>query len=460
MTVRVLIVDDEAEMGKLCEDIARDLGHAPTSVTAAALALPLLEEQPFDLVITDVRMPGVDGIALIERIKAFDPRIPVIAMTAFGSIETAVRAVRAGAVDYLPKPFQPKEMAMRIERALERRVMSLELTRLRTEVAARFSLAGLVGRSRALDDVVAVVKRVADGPATVLITGPSGSGKEVVARALHGESRRRTRRFVAVNCASIPETLLEAELFGAKKGAYTDARADRLGIFREADGGTLFLDEVGELALPLQAKLLRVLQEREVRPLGGTGSEPIDVRVIAATNRDLRAAVAERTFREDLFYRLAVIELAVPPLRDRTEDVLPLAEHFLSIAAARAGKPIAGFSGAAVKRLLAHDWPGNVRELENAVERAVALCDGDRISPDDLPESTNTARSPDFLETAAERLMTIEQLDRAYAQLVLQRVGGNKQRAASLLGVDRRTLQRWFGETAAASAEARTERER
>jgi DNA-binding NtrC family response regulator len=443
---RVLVVDDELEMGELVADIARDHGLVPTVLTAPALALPLLEEQGFDLVVTDVRMPGMDGIELIERVRAFDPRVAIIAMTAFGSIDTAVRAVRAGAVDYLPKPFQPADMALRMEQALERRAMSLELVRLRSEVTGRFSVAGILGKSQAIQDVIALVRRVADSPATVLITGPSGSGKEVVARALHGESRRRARKFVAVNCAAIPDALLEAELFGVRKGAFTDARSDRLGMFQEADGGTLFLDEIGDLAPQVQAKLLRALQEREVRPVGAAASEPVDVRVVAATNRDLRAAVADRSFREDLYYRLAVIDVAIPPLKDRPEDILPLAEHFLARAAARAEKYVIGLSGAAVKRVLSHDWPGNVRELENAIERAVALSEGDHVTPDDLPESVKARKAPDFLEAAAERFMTIDELSRAYAQFVLRRVGGKKLRAASLLGVDRRTLQRWFGE--------------
>jgi DNA-binding NtrC family response regulator len=443
---KILVVDDEPEMGKLVADIARAQGHSVRSITAPALAMSIIEQEVIDLVVTDVRMPEIDGIDLVARMTRYDPKIAIIAITGFGSIDTAVRAVRAGAFDYLPKPFQPAEMALRIENALARRAVSVELSQLRSEVTDRFSIAGIVGKSRALADVAALVRRVADGPATVLISGPSGSGKELVARALHGESRRRSRKFVAVNCAAIPESLLEAELFGVKKGAFTDARADRLGMFQEADGGTLFLDEIGELALPLQAKLLRVLQEREVQPVGSPTPEPVDVRVVAATNRDLRASTAARTFREDLFYRLAVIEVAVPSLRDRSDDILPLADHFLRRAAARAGKPIAAFSGAAVKRLVGYDWPGNVRELENAVERAVALCEGERIAPDDLPEATKTARSTDFLDMAVERMMTIGELERAYAERVLKKVGGNKIRASSLLGVDRRTLQRWFGE--------------
>ncbi len=356
--VNVLVVDDDVEMANLVADIARDQGYRATSVQAPALVVPMVEQEAFDLIVTDVRMPEIDGVELIERIKAFDPRIAIIAMTAFGSLDTAVRAVRAGAFDYLPKPFEPRELVLRMERALATRAMTLELSQLRSEVAGRGSVAGIVAHSPAMRAAVALVKRVADSPMTVLVTGPSGCGKEVIARALHSESRRRSRKFVAVNCAAIPESLLEAELFGVKRGAFTGARSDRMGMFQEADGGTLFLDEIGELALPLQAKLLRVVQEREVRPVGANASERVDVRIVAATNRDLRAAVAERSFREDLYYRLAVIDVLIPPLKDRPEDVLPLAERALAQVAARTGKPITAFSGAAAKRLLQHDWPG------------------------------------------------------------------------------------------------------
>jgi DNA-binding NtrC family response regulator len=451
----VLVVDDDIELGKLVVDIVRGRGHAATSISAPTLALPLIEQQSFDLVITDVRMPGIDGVELIDRIKAYDPRISIIAITAFGSLDTAVRAVRAGAYDYLPKPFEPEDLALRVERALERRAMTLELSRLRTEVAKSFAVDGIIGKSQAMEDVTTLVRRVADSPATVLVTGPSGSGKELVARALHGESRRKNEKFVPVNCAAIPDTLLEAELFGVRKGAFTDARSDRAGMFQEANGGTLFLDEIGDLALPLQAKLLRALQEREVRPVGGNRSEAVDVRVVAATNRNLRAQVTAGTFREDLFYRLAVIEIGIPPLRDRPDDIPALAEHFLKRAAGRSGKHVARFAGAAMKRMLNYDWPGNVRELENAVERAVALTEGDTILPDDLPDTTKVRRTKDFLEMAVDRQLTIEELNRAYAQIVLQRSGGQKKRAAALLGVDRRTLQRWFGESATTPASQR-----
>jgi DNA-binding NtrC family response regulator len=312
--LNVLVIDDEPEMAELVADIARGQGHVAMSVTAPALVLPIIEQRTIDLVITDVRMPGIDGIELIAQIKHYDPRIAVIAITAFGSIDTAVRA---GALAYLPQPFEPEARGLCIENAAEWRAMSMELSRLRVEVSDRYS------------------------------------------------------------------------------------------------------------------------------------PEPVDVRVVAATNRDLRASIADRSFREDLFYRLAVIEIAIPALRDRRDDIVPLADHSLARAAARAGKRIAGFSGAASKRMLAYDWPGNVCELENAVERAVALCDGDLIAPDDLPDATKSPPSPGFLEAAADRMMTIAELDRAYAELILARAGGNKVRAASQLGVDRRTLQRWFGEVEA-----------
>jgi DNA-binding NtrC family response regulator len=442
----VLVVDDDSAMAELVADAARDYGHTARCRQTAAAAMSALEEGRYDLVVSDVRMPHVDGIELIGQIRAHDPEIAVIAMTAFGSIDTAVRAVRAGAWDYLAKPFQPADLALRVESALARRAMILELRRLRSAVSDRAGLTGMIGKSRAILELASLVKRVADTPTTVLVTGPSGSGKELVARALHDGSRRHEKPFVAVNCAAIPPALLEAELFGARKGAYTDARIDRAGMFQAADGGTLFLDEIGELDVGLQAKLLRVLQEREVRPVGSPTAHSVDVRVVAATNRDLRGAVAQGSFREDLFYRLAVIEVAVPALRERPDDIMPLAEHFLSRVATRAGKPLSGFSPGASKLLIAHAWPGNVRELENAVERAVALSAGPRIGAEELPATVRARQQPTFLDDAAERMVPLAELGRAYARLILRRTRGNKLRAATILGVDRRTLQRWFGD--------------
>ncbi|MBL8601404.1 MAG: sigma-54-dependent Fis family transcriptional regulator [Myxococcales bacterium] len=443
---RVLVVDDDQDLAAFLVDVLNASGHDASACHAATSAMASIEETTPDLVVTDVHMEGTDGIALIEWVRGFDPRVAIIAITAFGSIETAVRAVRAGAYDYLTKPFEPQAFRLGVDRALETTELRSELRRLRDALGERFGIAGLVGRSRALAEISALVQRVADSSATVLVTGPSGSGKELIARALHTESKRRNARFVAVNCAAIPDTLLESELFGYKKGAFTDAKGDRTGLFQEAHRGTLFLDEIGDLPMALQAKILRVLQEREVRPLGAARGEAIDVRVVAATHHDLRKAVQEGRFREDLFYRLAVIEVGVPALRDRPEDVLPLAEHFLKRFTARASAKIRGFSGAAVKRMESYHWPGNVRELENAVERAVALAREELVTPDDLPPSLASPEPGDFLTFAAEREMTLDELTMAYLRRVLERTGNNKKRTARILGVDRRTVQRWLGE--------------
>jgi DNA-binding NtrC family response regulator len=443
----VLVVDDDAALAQLVAEIVADQGHQPICVASGEAALAQLEAASIDLLLCDVRMPGIDGIELIARAEARDPSLAIIAMTAFGSLDTALRAVRAGADDYLVKPFDPGDLQLRVEMALARRAMAIELRELRRQ-RDEAAVVGMVGRSAPMRELTALVRRVADTTSTVLVSGPSGSGKELVARALHQESRRRDAPFVAVNCAAIPAALVEAELFGAKKGAYTDARADRPGMFQAAHGGTIFLDEIGELPLAMQAKLLRVLQEREVRAVGATSVEHIDVRVVAATNRDLRSALVDKTFREDLFYRLAVIEIVVPPLRDRPADIVPLAEHFLARAAgAGEGRTVSGLSKAAARLLLGYPWPGNVRELQSAIERAVALCDGPWIGPDDLPAVLRSgAARGEMLEGVAERGLTLPELERAYARMVLARAGGNKVRAAQLLGVDRRTLQRWFGD--------------
>jgi DNA-binding NtrC family response regulator len=450
----ILVVEDDEALAELFVWLASARGCLATAVGTIAEARRRIEQGEVSVVITDMRLPDGEGLDLIAWTRQADPRIAIIAVTAFGSIELAVRAVRQGAYDFLTKPVEPAVFGVAIERAVEARRLRAEVEALRGALAERHAASGIVGRSQQLADIVSLVERVADSPATVLVTGPSGSGKELVARSLHEASRRRGGRFIAVNAAAIPESLLESELFGYVKGAFTDARTAKKGLFVEAHGGTLFLDEIGDLPLLLQAKLLRVLQDREVRPLGATQSEPVDVRIVAATHQDLRRAAAERRFREDLYYRLAVIEIAIPPLRDRPEDILPLADHFLRRISARAGRPIKGLSEAAARRLVGYAWPGNVRELENAMERAVALARDEWVSPDDLPPTLAHQAAPDPLALAAERQMTLEELERAYVLHVLQRFGGNKVRAAAALGISRRTIQRWLGEAPEAEVPA------
>ncbi len=442
---RVLVVDDDRGLAQFVVEVLTDARHEARAVHDAAAAQHAIERESFDVVVTDLRMPGGSGLDLLAWIKGYDPRIAVLAVTAYGSLETAIQAIRLGAADYIPKPFEPDALLLAVDKSLREHTMRAEIVRLRNEVEARYGFDAVIAKSPAMRDLVAFAERVADSPSTVLLTGASGVGKEVMARAIHTASRRRARPFVAVNCAAIPDNLLESELFGHKRGAFTGAVGDKRGLFHEAHEGTLFLDEVGDLPLPLQAKLLRVLQEREVRPVGATRAEPVDVRLLAATHHDLKAAIAARTFREDLYYRLCVIELAIPSLADRVEDVVPLAEHFLKLSNARIGRAVGGFSGAAVKTLCQYGWPGNVRELQNAVERAVNVCAGEVIVPEDLPPALQRPKEEDFLDRALERSMTLEALELAYARRVLARCGGNKKRAAAMLGIDRRTLHRWFG---------------
>ncbi len=441
----ILVVDDDRGLAQFVVEVLTDAGHEAAAVHDAASARREIELGSFDIVVTDIRMPGGSGLDLLAWVKSYDPRVSVLAVTGYGSLETAIQAIRLGAADYIPKPFEPDALLLAVDKAIREHVMRSEIVRLRVEVEQRFGFDAVVARSAVMRDLVAFAERIADSPSTVLITGPSGVGKEVMARAIHQASRRRARPFVAVNCAAIPDTLLESELFGHVKGAFTGASTDKRGLFQEAHEGTLFLDEIGDLPPALQAKILRVIQDREVRPVGATRSEPVDVRVIAATHHDLKAAIAARRFREDLYYRLCVLELSIPSLADRVDDVIPLAEHFLRLSNARLGRNIVGFSGLASKTLCQYGWPGNVRELQNAVERAVNVCTGDVITPDDLPAALRRPKEEDLLDRALERGMTLEALEMAYARRVLARCGGSKKRAATVLGIDRRTLHRWFG---------------
>ncbi|MEZ4296669.1 MAG: sigma-54 dependent transcriptional regulator [Polyangiaceae bacterium] len=445
----LLLVEADEALAALFLQTAREHGYKARCVNTVAEAMGELEQEAVGVLVTDLQLPDGDGLPLIEHAKKVDPRTLVLVVTAGGSIELAVRAMKLGAYDFLTKPVDPEVLGAALLRATEARRLRAEVARLHRELDSARATMGLVGKSQALADIVALIERVADSPAAVLVTGPTGSGKERVARALHEASRRKDGPFVAVNAASLPEHLLESELFGYVRGAFTDAKSDKPGLFVEADGGTLFLDEIGDFPIHLQAKVLRVLQEHEVRPVGATRSRPIDVRIVTATHHDLREAVKEKRFREDLFYRLAVIEVHVPPLRDRPEDILPLAEHFLARACQRAHRSIEGFSHAAVERLVAHAWPGNVRELENAVERAVAFARDKYVSPDDLPPTLTESAPMDLFAAAAERSMTLEELQHGYVRHVLERLGGNKVRAAAALGIHRRTIQRWLGDESA-----------
>ena len=443
---RVLVVEDDAVLAQLLCRVLVQAGYQVRHAGSLHEAKAALTGEPPDALVTDLRLGDGHGVDLIEEARQVDPRTAIIAITAFGSIDEAVRAVRHGAFEFLTKPIEPAKLRLAIERALEARSLRREVERLRAMLEAQAGSTVLIGKSRALADISALIERVADSDVSVLITGPSGSGKELVARALHSRSRRSSGRFVPVNAGALPDTLIESELFGHRRGAFTDAHIDKPGLFQEADGGTLFLDEIGDLPLPLQVKLLRALQEREVRPVGATRALPVNVRVVAATNRDLKRAMQEGQFRPDLYYRLAVIEIRIPALKDRPEDIQPLAEHFLRRAIARTGRPIRGLSAAASRRLRAYGWPGNVRELENAVEHGVALGRDEWLGPEDLPPALAESPVPDLFAGAAERLLTLEELEHGYVRHVLERFGGNKKRAAEALGINRRTIQRWLGE--------------
>ena len=450
----ILVVDDDADMR---EWVKEDLEHEGFTVETAAGGRPGVERVKaggIDLVVTDVKMPDLDGLDLLREVREVDPSPFVIVVTGFGSIDTAIRAVKLGAYDYITKPFKIDQLLLSIDKALAERALRGELTRLREEVSRRDGMENIIGRSAAMQEIFALMRRLSPSHANLLVTGESGTGKELVARALHGRSPRKNRPFVAVNCAAIPENLLESELFGYARGAHSTANADRQGLFVEADGGTLFLDEIADLPLSLQPKLLRVLQDGEVRPLGTNRTERVDVRVVAATNRDLERQLRDGRFREDLYYRLNVIQLHLPPLRGRQEDILALADHFLLRSVGRSGKPVKGWRESAKKLLLGYQWPGNVRELENVVERAVALAEGELIGPDDLPRVMQERKGQDLLSSAVAQGFTLDQLEREYIERVLDVEGGNKTRAAQRLGMDRKTLYRKLEEYAASPRDA------
>ncbi len=444
MSGRILLVDDDRGM---CETLAVVLGKKGFEcrwTTDPAEALEMVRATDFDTVLTDLNMRGMNGLELCERIVAARPDVPVIVITAFGSLETAVAAIRVGAYDFITKPPEIDALEVTLARTIQHRRLQQEVKRLRQAVAESVSFESLVGTSAAMRALYDVLGRIADSAASVLITGESGTGKEVAARALHDRGPRRRGPFVAINCSAVPENLLESELFGHVRGAFTDARAARTGLCVQANGGTLLLDEIGDMPLGLQPKLLRALQERTVRPIGGDEEVPFDVRVIATTNRDLRSLVDEGRFREDLFFRVNVIHVEMPPLRARGGDVLLLAQRFLETQTARAGKRVTGISPAAAAKLIAYNWPGNVRELQNCIERAIALTRYEEITVDDLPETVR-AYTPSHVLVASDdpsELVPLAEVERRYTLRVMEAVGGNKTLAARVLGITRKTLYR------------------
>jgi DNA-binding NtrC family response regulator len=444
MRPRVLLIDDEPAMCDLLAEQLRRRHYEPLIRPSAAEALALLRTEDVDVVVTDHQMPGTTGISLCDELTLNRPDLPVVVITAFGSLETAVAAIRAGAYDFLTKPFDIEQLILTLERALSHRKLKEEVRRLRQVVTDSVQFEGIAGQSAPIRTMCDLIERAAASDATVLVTGESGTGKDLVARALHQRGARREGPFVAINCAALAESLLESELFGHKRGAFTDAREARPGLMVQAKGGTLFLDEIGDMPASMQAKLLRAIESRAVRPVGSDTEVPIDVRFIAATNRDLESDAEEGRFRQDLFFRINVIQVPVPPLRARGNDVLLLAQQFLERAASRTGKAVVGFSPPAAERLLGYSWPGNVRELQNAVERAVALCAFEHIAPEDLPDRIRSHRRSQLVVGGDDpsTLLPMHEVERRYFLHVLETVGGNKTVAARILGFDRRTMYR------------------
>jgi DNA-binding NtrC family response regulator len=442
---RILVVDDEEDTALLLRDVLRKRGYQCDAVLSGTAAFDYLRRDPVDVVVTDVQMPGMTGIEVCQQLYARYPDIAPLVLTGYGRLDIAIAALRAGAYDFITKPVKADTLAMAIDRALEHFALQREVKRLTVEKIAEGPIDGIVGESSSVRELGHVIRRVAPGDATVLITGESGTGKELVARALHSLSpTRRGQPFVAINCGAMPAALLESELFGHVRGAFTDAKTARDGLFLQAGTGTILLDEIGEMPLEMQAKLLRVLQQRTVRPVGGDEELPFEARVIAATNRELETEVEEGRFREDLFHRINVVAITVPPLRQRTGDVLALATSFMQRAAAGKGKFLSGFSRQAAQLLMDYDWPGNVRELENYIERAVALSRGSEIGVEDLPTKVTEHKSTriEISTSSPAQMLTLDEMQHRYVRQVLAAVGGNKTQAAHILGIDRRSIYR------------------
>ncbi len=438
---KIAVVDDDLEMGRLVKDILTEEGFTVSQYSSAAEALVKFKKDLPQVLITDLKMKDIDGMMFLKKVQVDYPSIVSVMMTAFGSIETAIEAMKTGAYHYVVKPFKNDEMVLIAKRAMERAQLSFENKVLRKELTKNFDLESIIGKSPIMLEVFDTIKRVASASANVLIIGESGTGKELVARALHNSGTRKNKSFVPINCTAIPEHLLESELFGHVKGSFTGAISDKKGLFEEANEGTIFLDEIGDLTLPLQAKLLRVLQDKQIRAVGDNRTRQIDVRVVAATHRDLKTMIQEGKFREDLYYRLNVIPIRVPPLREKREDIPILVESFITKFTVQNRSSIKGISPEAMGILMAHPWPGNVRELENVIERAVVLCRGDIISEKDVLGSALEQAKHNIQQLYSDR-PTLETLEERYIRLILGEVNSQKSEAAKVLGISRRTLYR------------------
>jgi two-component system response regulator HydG len=440
----VLVVDDDPAHRTMLRTLLTGWGYSISEADDGSTAIERVHEQAFDLVLMDIRMISVSGLEALEEIKAFNPAIPVIIMTAYSSVETAVEALKSGAYDYLTKPLDFDELRLAMERAMDHRQLREENRLLRESLGNHFDRQNIIGRSPAMVKLLETVAQVAPSEATVLITGESGTGKEMIAGAIHFNSPRKDGPFVKLNCAAITETLLESELFGHEKGAFTGAHKRKEGRFRQAHGGSIFLDEISEMSLAMQVKLLRVLQEREITRVGGEEVINVDVRLIAATNKDLLQEIEDGRFREDLFYRLNVVTLNMPPLRERREDVPLLAKHFLEMFSEKNRKTIKGFTPQAMDQLVRYDWPGNVRELMNAAERGVVLASSEYLDEKDLPivlrDEATVGEAP--LEQAILGDLPLEEVEKASILKTLELTGGNKSEAARRLGITRRTLHK------------------
>jgi len=438
--ISILVTDDDTAHRATLATLLNDWHYAVTAVPDGESAVQACKDKPFDLVLMDVRMTGMTGIEALKEIKAYNPAIPIIIMTAYSDVSNAVEALKSGAYDYLTKPLDFDELKLTLERAMEHANLVDEHKAMKDTLAFSFNSGGIIGQSPRMRRTLEMVSTIAPSEATVLITGESGTGKEVIAKMIHANSNRRSGPYIAVNCAALTETLLESELFGHEKGAFTGAEKRREGRFLSANKGTIFLDEIGEIPLAMQAKLLRAIQEREIQRVGGDQTLKVDVRILAATNRNLQEEVASGRFRQDLFFRLNVVSLELPPLRERPEDIPLLASHFLTIFGERNGKLVKGFTPAAMDRLLKYSWPGNVRELENAVERAVVLLLGNYVSERELPPGIMDMDMSGPPRVSGFSDMTLDEIERIIVTEVVENVGGNKSEAARRLGITRKTL--------------------